>query len=186
MKIYRFQQQVSHVLNHPSGLMIALRHGKILINSLLGWCSAGLISSYMLTVAVGIHIYNQLLNLSGWLPYLILILFVLLFTLLLFIQYRYSEKRTEKSPVNETCSNLNSFQLTGCYKTNQKLIIIYLVAILGAWLSMTIIPVSDQYMETGILMTSALILYFFGLFMIRNLLKTKCAIRQQINQIRPL
>ncbi|MEN0055221.1 MAG: hypothetical protein AAGC65_16220 [Mucilaginibacter sp.] len=166
--------------------MIGLRHGKILINSLLGWCSAGLISSYMLTVAAGIHIYNQLLSLSGWLSYLIIILFVLLFTLLLFIQYRYSEKRTENSPVDTPHSNLNSFQLTGCYKTNQKLIIIYLITILGAWLSMIIIPVADQYMETGILMMSALILYFFGLFMIRSLLKIKCAIRQQINQIRPL
>ena len=180
MKIYRFQQQVSSALNHPSGLMIALRHGKIVINSLLGWCSAGLISSYMLTVAVGIHFYNQLLSLSAWMSNLILVLFILLFTLLLFIQYWYSEKRTENSPVKNNDIQIN---LTGCYKTNQKLITIYLIAVLGVWLSMTFIPVSDKYMATGSLMISALALYFFGLFMIRNLLKTKCAIRQLINKI---
>jgi len=156
-----------------------------MINSLLGWCSAGLISSYLLTVAVGIHVYNQLLSLSGWMPNLILILFILLFTLLLLIQYRYSEKRMENIPVNDTEVKVNSFYLSGCYKTNQKLIIIYLITIIGAWLSMTLIPTSDKYMETGILMISALILYFFGLFMIRNLLKTKCAIRQLINKIGP-
>jgi preprotein translocase subunit YajC len=180
MKIHRFQQQLTSALNHPSGLLITLRHGKILINSLLGWCSAGLISSYMLTVAIGIHFYNQLLSLSAWMSNLILVLFILLFTLLLFIQYRYSEKRTGNLPLKNNDIQLN---LSGCYKTNQKLIIVYLIATLGVWLSITFIPASDKYITTGSLMIFALALYFFGLFLIRNLLKTKCAIRQLINKI---
>ena len=98
MKVYRFQQQSHAAFNHPSSLLIALRHGKIMINTLLRWCSAGLIASYILTVTTGIHFYNQLVLTSGWMSSLVLILFVLLFTWLLYIQYKYSEKRTRMPP----------------------------------------------------------------------------------------
>jgi hypothetical protein len=185
MKVYRFQQQSRTALNHPSGLLIALRHGKIVINTLLRWCSASLIASYILTVTAGIHFYNQLVLTSGWMSNLILVLFILLFTCLLYIQYKYSEKRTECLPVSNNEIKLNSFYIQNHYKTNQRLIGIYVVATLVAWLIMTGLSVSDQYVATAFFMSSGLALYGFGLFMIRGLLKEKCAIRQMINKFGP-
>lgn len=182
MKVYRFHQQVRSALNHPSGILIALRHGKIVINTLLRWCSAGLIASYILTVTAGIHFYNQLALTSGWMSNLILVLFVLLFTWLLYIQYRYSEKRTECLPVSDNDIKLNSFYIRDHYKINQRLIGIYVTATFIAWLIMTGFSISDQHAAMRFFMLSGLTLYGFGLFMIRNLLKEKCAIRQMINK----
>jgi hypothetical protein len=54
-----------------------------------------------------------------------------------------------------------------------------------AWLIMTGFSVSDQHAATGFFMLLGLTLYGFGLFMIRNLLKEKCAIRQMINKFGP-
>ena len=185
MKVYRFQQQSLTALNHPSGLLIALRHGKIMINTLLRWCSAGLISSYILTVITGIHFYNQLALTSGWMSNLILVLFILLFTWLLYIQYKYSEKRTECLPVSDNSIKLNSFYIRDHYKTSQRLIGIYVITTFVAWLIMTGFSVSDQYAAMGFLLLSGLALYGFGLYMIRELLKEKCAIRQMINKFGP-
>ena len=182
MKVYRFQQQSRAALNHPSGLLIALRHGKIMINTLLRWCSACLIASYILTVTTGIHFYNQLTLSSAWMSNLVLVLFVLLFAWLLYIQYKYSEKRTECLPLNNHDIQLNSFYIRDHYKMNQRLIGIYLVAIFVAWLVVTELMVTDQHAAMSLLMLSGLILYGFGLFMIRGLLKEKCAIRQMINK----
>jgi hydrogenase-4 membrane subunit HyfE len=185
MKVYPFQQQGRTVLYHPSDLLVALRHGKIVINTLLRWCSAGLISSYILTVTAGIHFYNQLVLTSGWMSNLVPVLFVLLFTWLLYIQYKYSEKRTECFPVSDNDIKLNSFYIRDHYKINQKLIGIYMIATLVAWLIMTCLSVSGQYIATGFFMLSGLALYGFGLFMIRGLLKEKCTIRQMISKFEP-
>ncbi|SIR56129.1 hypothetical protein SAMN05421821_108207 [Mucilaginibacter lappiensis] len=182
MKVYRFQQQSRTALNHPPSLLVALRHGKIMINTLLRWCSAGLISSYILTVITGIHFYNQLVLTSGWMSNLILVLFVLLFTWLLYIQYKYSEKRTECLPLSNNDIKLNSFYIKDHYKTSQRLISIYVIATFVAWLIMTGLSVSNQHSVMGFLMLSGLTLYGFGLFMIRGLLKEKCAVRQMINK----
>ena len=156
-----------------------------MINTLLRWCSAGLISSYILTVITGIHFYNQLALTSGWMSNLILVLFILLFTWLLYIQYKYSEKRTECLPISNNDIKLNSFYIKDHYKNNQRLIGIYVIATFVAWLIMTVLSVSDQYSATGILLLSGLALYGFGLFMIRGLLKEKCAIRQMISKFGP-
>ncbi|MDB5149234.1 MAG: hypothetical protein JWQ57_3254 [Mucilaginibacter sp.] len=156
-----------------------------MINTLLRWCSAGLIASYILTVTAGIHFYNQLALTSGWMSNLILILFVLLFTWLLYIQYKYSEKRTECLPVRDNDIKLNLFYIRDHHKTNQRLIGIYLIATFVAWLIMTGLSISDQYAAMGFLLISGLALYGFGLFMIRGLLKEKCAIRQMINKFGP-
>lgn len=156
-----------------------------MINTLLRWCSAGLIASYILTVTAGIHFYNQLALSSGWMSNLVLVLFILLFTWLLYIQYKYSEKRTEYLPVSDHDIKLNSFYIKDHYKTNQKLIGIYVIATFVAWLIMTGLSVSDQYTAMGFLLLSGLTLYCFGLFMIRGLLKEKCAIRQMINKSGP-
>jgi hypothetical protein len=185
MKVYRFHQQSRTALNHPAGLLIALRHGKIVINTLLRWCSAGLIASYILTVTAGIHFYNQLALTSGWMSNLILVLFILLFTWLLYIQYKYSEKRTECLPISNNDIKLNSFYTRDHYKNNQKLIGIYVIATFVAWLIMTGLSVSDQHSAMGFIMLSGLALYGFGLFMIRGLLKEKCAIRQMISKFGP-
>jgi hypothetical protein len=185
MKVYRFQQQSRTALNYPSSLLVALRHGKIMINTLLRWCSAGLIASYILNVTAGIHFYNQLALSSGWISNFILVLFVLLFTWLLCIQYKYSEKRTECLPVNDHDIKLNSFYIKDHYKTSQRLIGTYMIATFVAWLIMTGISISDQYSAMGFLLLSGLALYGFGLFMIRGLLKDKCAIRQMINKFGP-
>jgi len=181
MKVYRFHQQVHIALNPPPGLLVALRHGKIMINSLLRWCSAGLISSYILTITAGIYFSNQLTLLSGWLPNLILVLLVLLFACLLYVQYRYSEKRIENCSISDNDVELNSFHISVHYKTNQRLITIYVIAILTAWL-VTGISFSGQHIAAGFLIMPALILYGFGLLMLRGLLKEKCAIRQMINK----
>ncbi|MDB5087623.1 MAG: hypothetical protein JWR09_1617 [Mucilaginibacter sp.] len=182
MKVYWFHQQVRIALNHPSGLLVALRHGKIMINSLLRWCSAGLISSYILTITAGIYFSNQLILLSGWLPNLVLVLFVLLFACLLYVQYRYSEKRTENRSISDDDIKLNSFYIRVRYKINQRLTSMYVIAVLAAWLLMITIPFSNQHAITGFLMMFGLTLYGFGLLMIRGLLKEKCAIRQMINK----
>ena len=65
MKIYRFHQQVRIALNPPPGLLVALRHGKIMINTLLRWCSAGLISSYILTITAGIYFSHPILRMAA-------------------------------------------------------------------------------------------------------------------------
>ena len=173
---------MGHALNHPSGLLISLRHGKIMINSLLRWCSAGLISSYILTVITGIHFYNQLALSSQWLPNLILALFIVLFACLLYIQYRYSEKRIERLCGSENGIQLSSYYVRDHYKTNQRLTGIYVIAIIITGLLMTGTSFSDQGRETGFIMIAGLALYVFGLVMIRTLLKEKCAIRQKINK----
>lgn len=157
-----------------------------MINTLLRRCSAGLIASYILTVTAGIHFYNQLALSSGWMSNLILILFVLLFTWLLYIQYKYSEKRTECLPVSDNDIKLNSFYISDHYKTSQRLIGIYMIATFVAWLIMTGVSVSGQYSAMGFLLLSGLALYGFGLFMIRGLLKEKCAIRQMISKFGPI
>jgi hypothetical protein len=185
MKIYRFHQQVRIALNPPPGLLVALRHGKIMINTLLRWCSAGLISSYILTITAGIYFSNQLTLFSGWLPNLILILLVLLFACLLYVQYRYSEKRIENCSNSDNDIELNSFYVGVRYKTNQRLTFTYLITVLATCLLMIIIPLSGQQTVTGFLMMTGLILYGFGLLMIRGLLKEKCAIRQMINKFGP-
>lgn len=185
MKVYRLQQQSHAAFNHPSGLLVALRHGKIMINTLLRWCSAGLIASYILTVTAGIHFYNQLALTSGWMSNLVLVLFILLFAWLLYIQYKYSEKRTECLPVSNNYIKLNSYYIEDHYKTNQRLIGIYVIATLVAWVIMTGFSVSDQFSATGFLLLLGLALYGFGLFMIRGLLKEKCVIRQMISKFGP-
>lgn len=182
MKVYRFQQQNPAALNHLSSLLIALRHGKIMINTLLRWCSAGLISSYLLTVTTGIHFYNQLTLTSGWISNLVLVLFILLFASLLYIQYKYSEKRTECLPLSDNHIKLDTFYIRDHYKMNQRLIAIYVTTILAAWLIVMGLTISDQHAVTGFILLSGLVLYGFGLFMIRGLLKEKCAIRQMINK----
>jgi hypothetical protein len=182
MKAHRFQQQIHTALNHPSGLLVTLRHGRMMINTLLRWCSAGLIASYILTVVSGMHFYNQLALTSPWMPNLILVLFIFLFTCLLHIQYRYSEKRTECLPVDDNGIKLNSFYVRDHYKTNQRLIGIYVITIFITCLLMTGISFSNQHTEAGFVMIAGLTLYVFGLFIIRGLLKEKCAIRQMINK----
>lgn len=157
-----------------------------MINTLLRWCSAGLIASYILTVTAGIHFYNQLVLTSGWMSNLVLVLFVLLFTWLLYIQYKYSEKRTECLPVSDNDLKLNSFYIRDHYKINQRLIGIYLIATFVVWLIMTGLTVSDQHAAMAFLLLSVLALYGFGLFMIRGLLKEKCAIRQMIGKFGPI
>ncbi|WP_166086207.1 hypothetical protein [Mucilaginibacter inviolabilis] len=186
MKVYRLQQQSHAAFKHPSGLLVALRHGKILINTLLRWCSAGLIASYVLTVTAGIHFYNRLALTSGWISNLILVLFILLFSWLLYIQYKYSEKRTECLPVGDNEIKLNFFYIRNHYKANQRLIVIYVIATFVAWLIMTGLSVSDQFSTIGLLLLLGLALYGFGLFMIRSLLKEKCSIRQMISKFGPI
>jgi hypothetical protein len=185
MKVYRFHQQARIALNPPPGLLVALRHGKIMINTLLRWCSAGLISSYILTITAGIYFSNQLTLLSGWLPNLILALLVLLFACLLYVQYRYSEKRIENCSISDNDVELNSFYVGVRYKTNQRLTLMYVIAVLATSLLMAIIIFSGQQAVTGLLMMFGLTLYGCGLLMIRGLLKEKCAIRQMINKFGP-
>jgi hypothetical protein len=182
MKAYRFHQQVRIALNPPPGLLVALRHGKIMINTLLRWCSAGLISSYILTITAGIYFSNQFILLSGWLPNLMLVLLVLLFACLLYVQYRYSEKRTENCSISDNDIELNSFYVGVRYKTNQRLTFMYLTTVLATCLLMAIVTFSGHQAVTGFLMMFGLTLYGCGLLMIRSLLKEKCAIRQMINK----
>ena len=182
MKVRHFQEQLSPALNHSSALLVGLRHGKIMINTLLRWCSAGVLSSYLLFVTIGIHFYNQLTQTSGWVPNLLLVLFILLFTCLLYVQYRYSEKVTENLPFSENDMKLNSFYVRDHYKTYQRLIGSYVVANFVSWLAMACIRFPHQQIVTGLFIISGLAFYIFGLFIIRGLLKEKWAIRVMINQ----
>jgi hypothetical protein len=184
MKVYQFHQQACVPSNHNPSLLIGLRHRKIMINTLLRWCSAGLISAYILTVITGIYFYNQLTLTSIWGPNLILILFVLLLIWLLYVQYQYSEKKTGSRLIGDKDIKPDLFSIKDCYRNNQRLTNTYMIASLTTWLMMIGVFFSHQQMVKSVFMILGLALYSFGLFMIRGLLREKCFIRQMIGKVR--
>ncbi|HWZ13666.1 MAG TPA: hypothetical protein VNW95_00410 [Mucilaginibacter sp.] len=180
MKIRYLHQPAHTALRHPTGLLISLRHGKIMINTLLRWCSGGLMASYILTVIAGIRFYNQLILTSPWIPGLILALFVLLFACLLYIQYHYSEKCAKNLPSTGNAIKLDAYEVDCRYKSSRQRIVAYIGAVLIAGLVMTELLFSNLHAATDLVMISGSMLYGFGLYMTRELLMEKCAIRQMI------
>lgn len=182
MKIRYLHQPAHTALRHPAGLLISLRHGKIMINTLLRWCSGGLMASYILTVIAGIRFYNQLILTSVWIHSLILVLFVFLFACLLYIQYHYSEKCAKNLPGTDSDIKLDAYYVGCHYKSSQQRIVAYIGAILIAGLVMTGLLFSNLHAAADLIMISGLMLYGFGLYMTRELLMEKCAIRQMISK----
>lgn len=180
MKVKHFHHQLYTTLNRPSILMLTLRHWKILINTLLRWCSFSIIASYMLTVTAGIRLCNQFAMSSTWMQDIATGVFLFLFLSLLYIQNKYSERKTESIPVNDNGTQLSPFYLQRHFTTNKKRIAGYVTITLVVWLIMSANIFSHFQTTITFLMISGLMLYGFGLFMIRNLLKEKCMIRQMI------
>jgi len=188
MKVRHFHHQhfdtlqQSFAVDDPPALLVNLRHGKIIVNTLLRWASAGLIATYSLAITAIIIFYNQLSLSSAWSSNIALTLFILLFIFWLYIQYRYSEKRAESKP--GTCGEmrLNSFYVREHYKTNHRLIGIYLSVVLAAWILMTGVLFAHLQLSVAFLPVLSLVLYSFGLWLIRMLLKEKCMIRQMISK----
>jgi len=185
MKIRHFNLVQFQAFQHHSTLQIGLRHGKIIINTLLRWCSAGLLSCYLLTVIACIHFVNYMAFTSSWVTDMIVFLLVLLLVGLLFIQDRYSEKRNENDPVSHRDSPLSTFYVRSCYQINKRLVIIYLSANMAGWLLLTVIPLPIQPALTALFVVIATILYAAGLMLLRRLLKEKCAIRQMTGMPTP-
>lgn len=188
MKVRHFHHQhfdtlrQSFAVDDPPTLLVSLRHGKIIINTLLRWASAGLIATYILTITAIIIFYNQLSLSAAWSSNIALTLFIFLFVFWLYIQYRYSEKRAESRP--DACGHtlLNSFYIRDHYKTSHRLLGIYLSVVLAAWILMTAVLFAHLQLSLTFLPILSLVLYSFGLWMIRMLLKEKCMIRQMINK----
>jgi hypothetical protein len=188
MKVRHFHHQHFNNLyqlsavDDPPALLVNLRHGKIIINTLLRWCSAGLIAAYILTITATINLYNQLSLSTPWLSNIALALFIVLFMVWLYVQYHYSEKRAESK--SDTCGEiqLNAFYVKDHYKTNHRLIGIYLSVVLAAWILMTAVLFAHLQMPLTLLPVLSILFYSFGLCMIGILLKEKCMIRQMINK----
>jgi hypothetical protein len=183
MKVYQFQQRAYTASNHNLDLLVGLRHRKIIINNLLRWCSAGLASSYILTIITGIYFYNQLTLISMWEPDLVLVLFALLLMWLFYVQYQYSEKKTESRPFYD--DRIKMKPINNYYLNKQRLTNIYMIISFATWLIMIGIFFWNRQMTKGVFIIFGLILYSFGLFMIRDLLREKCFIRQMIRKLGP-
>jgi hypothetical protein len=178
MKIRHFNLVQFQAFPHHSTLQIGLRHGKIIINTLLRRCSAGLLSSYLLTFAVSIHFVNWMTFTSSWATDMIVLLLVLMFVSLLFIQDRYSEKRHANDLVSRREAPVNTFAIRSCYQINKRLLVIFLSANVSGWLLLTVIPLPAQPALTALFVVMATSLYAAGLMLLRRLLKEKSAIGQ--------
>jgi hypothetical protein len=183
MQVKHFNPQASNLLSHPSALLISLRHGKILINNSLRWCSVGLVASYMLTITAGIYFNNGLALTSAWTSYLLPTSLILLFVCLIYIQYCYSEKRTDNSRLYEKDIRSNSDNIGGHYKTNRKFVRYYLIANLSIWASMAFFSLPEVHGAPIFYLVSGLTLYGLGLFKLAALLKEKCTIGRKIGHL---
>lgn len=170
------------ILGHPSTTLVALRHAKIKINTLLRWCSAGLMASYLLAIVTGIRCYRDYALISVWFTWLVPAMLILLFVCLLLVEFYYSEKKSENKYEGKNYPKPSLPMIKNLLKINGQITGFYAAAAAITWLLAAAI-IFGKHEGIVFMLLTALILYGFGLFVMATLLKDKSATRRMIKDL---
>jgi hypothetical protein len=163
--------QARVVLSDPGVTLVALRHAKLKMNTLLRWCSAGLIASYILAIVTGIRFCSYVF-VSEYVTWLIPAILAVLLLCLLLVEYYYSEKKSDNKYIGKNYEMPTLPMIKAHLKINKQITAIYLIAVVLGWL-LAIAIIFGKHGGLALIILSALILYGFGLFIIAVLLKDK-------------